>query len=531
MGIAWSGARWRRRLARLCTWLAVASIVAAMTGPSVAVEPTGREGVLELVIDASGSMQAKDVAPTRLKATQRAALRLLDRLPPRLRVGLIGFSTTAGTQALPTTDRDALRGRIATLRASGSTAVDQALQHALEDIRMSHPAAPAWMLLISDGTSLMPGNPAVVARLAAARHVQVLAVALGRPDATVTVRDPFGDLQRVPIPPDLFTLTRIASVTGGHAVGARSEPELEAALDGLILSTGLDDAEQRDLTLLLAAGALLLLAVGRALTPARPASGPNDRRPVARRRWRQPVALLVAAGLATVTWTHWLPNGPSLAGAEAAALAKLAAQPTPAPAPPPRPPAPPFVIVTATKADRTIVQQAARLLRTHGALAPQRTTEIRQQHLTPIAELEVSACDVCVTEALTSPGDDTATTNGQKVCEVTLNTPFARQQATRARVPVRMLVAMAMLHEQELCLHTRVSYAGEQRLAKELHNPLLLDLLYAQIEAGQHDWNTVHEAVVILRDHGELAFQRHDDIKRRHLSDLRGLRDWRHHRL
>jgi Ca-activated chloride channel family protein len=353
LGIAWSGARWRRRLARLCAALAVAAIVVAATRPFVAVEPTGREGVLELVIDASGSMQAKDVAPTRLKATQRAALRLLDRLPPRLRVGLISFSATAGTQALPTTDRDALRGRIATLRASGSTAVDQGLQRALDDIRMSHPAAPAWMLLISDGTSLQPGNPAVAARLAAARRVQVLAVALGRPDATVTVRDPFGDLQRVPIPPDLFTLTRIASVTGGHAVGARSEPELDAALDDLIVSTGLDDAEQRDLTLLLAAAALLLLAIGRALTPTRPALGPNDRRPVPRGRWRQPVALLVAAGLATVTWTHWLPSGPSPASARSAVLAKLAAQPAPAPAPapPPPPPAPPFVTSQLTASD------------------------------------------------------------------------------------------------------------------------------------------------------------------------------------
>jgi hypothetical protein len=62
------------------------------------------------------------------------------------------------------------------------------------------------------------------------------------------------------------------------------------------------------------------------------------------------------------------------------------------------------------------------------------------------------------------------------------------------------------------------AFATEQRLAGKLHEPRLLDLLYAQIDAGEGDWDTVEQAVVILRDHGELAFQRRGEIRRRNLN-------------
>jgi Ca-activated chloride channel family protein len=518
--IAWSGARRRPRLARLCTCLAVAGVVAAMAQPSVAVAPTQREGILELVIDVSGSTSADDVAPTRLAAIQGVIVRLLDKVPRRVRVGLVSFSDRGRSLALPTADRGAVRRQIGALSALGGTSIDDALRHALNDIGSSHPPAPAQVLLISDGASTAGGDPVDVARIAAARHVQVLTIALGTPDGTVSVVDETGKPRRVPIPPDPVQLNRIAAASGGRAVVARSASELATAVEDLLVPAILGP-DQRDLTLLFAAVALLLLAIGRTLTPSPRVSAAASGAPLPAVvwRWTLPVALVVGAAAATAGWARLLPGGFSPANDRAAAIAGLAPQPLPvAPAPPSI--SPPFVTVAATKADRTLVQQAGRLLRGQGALAPQRTTEIRRRHLTPIAELEVSACDVCVTGALTSPGSGNSTIGGQTVCEMTLNTPFARRQAMRARVPVRMLVAMAMLHEQELCLHTRVPYASEQRLAAKLHNPLLLDLLYAQIEAGQHDWNTVLEAVVILRDHGELAFQRHDDIKRRHLNQV-----------
>src|SRR5262245_66579673 len=109
--------------------------------------------------------------------------------------------------------------------------------------------------------------------------------------------------------------------------------------------------------------------------------------------------------------------------------------------------------------------------------------------------------------------------NGYPVCDALLHTPVIRTQARRAGVPAKLLAAMVLLYEQELCLHnphsTMPVFDAVQRLASNLHDPLLFDLLYAQIDAGGRDWRIVEQAVVILREHGELAAQRHDEISRR----------------
>jgi Ca-activated chloride channel homolog len=170
------------RLARLCRYLAVAGIVLAAARPAVDVQPAGRAGTLELVVDVSGSTMADDVAPTRLQAIEQAAMRVLDRVPADLRVGLVSFATEAETLVRPTTDRALVGQRIAGLQANGGTAIGDALQQALDDVRASSPAARgAAVLLFSDGANSTGHDPEVPAATAAARHIPVLAVAVATP--------------------------------------------------------------------------------------------------------------------------------------------------------------------------------------------------------------------------------------------------------------------------------------------------------------------------------------------------------------
>ena len=130
----------------------------------------------------------------------------------------------------------------------------------------------------------------------------------------VIVPDATGGPRRIPVPPDLVQLSRIAEAAGGHAVGARSAPELETALDNLLRRTGLG-SEQRDLTMLFAAGALLLLAIGRLLVPSRRTAGGGRAGALATLgRWTSPLALLVAAGVIAAAWTQLLPTGPATDG-------------------------------------------------------------------------------------------------------------------------------------------------------------------------------------------------------------------------
>ncbi len=97
--IGWAPPRLRRLAARLCIGLAVASLVLAAARPLASAQPVRPDAVVELVIDVSGSTNADDLPPTRAAAMQRAALRLLDRVVPGARLGLVTFSGTATAQA------------------------------------------------------------------------------------------------------------------------------------------------------------------------------------------------------------------------------------------------------------------------------------------------------------------------------------------------------------------------------------------------------------------------------------------------
>jgi Ca-activated chloride channel family protein len=526
--IARWGAGWRRRVAGACVWLAVAGVVLAASQPSLGDRTAGRKEILELVVDVSGSTQATDVIPTRLSAIQGSLLRLLDQLPPRVRVGAVSFSGSATNLTRPTSDRDAARGKILSLSADGPTAIGDALKLALAEVQAARPALPATVLLVSDGTNTQGSNPAEAARKAQALHVRILAVAVGRPDGTVEIPDEqSGQLVRVPVPPDPAQLSSIAGPTGGRAAQARSAAELDAAVHDLASQAGLI-GDPRELTLLFAAAALLLLAIAGALSPRR-RPAPDTRLGRLAAVWppAPSAALLLAAARAVTAWSLWVPPSPPSKPTKPGAAAAAAVIVTPSPKQPVLQP-PPFISINATRRDRVLLEQAAALLRRHGELAAQRQAEITRRHLNQVAALSLSACDVCKGGPLTVNGGY-ETLNGRFLeCATLLNTGFIRQQARRWQLPVPDLVAMAVLHEQELCLQTDHSTTSpvdaEQRFARKLHNSRLFDRFYAQIHAGPRDRQTVEQALAVVRDHGELAFQRRDDLRRRKLNQVDPLR-------
>ena len=56
-----------------------------------------------LAIDTSLSMEATDVAPSRIEAAQQAALSFIEELPPQINVGLVSFDGVARVRVTPTT--------------------------------------------------------------------------------------------------------------------------------------------------------------------------------------------------------------------------------------------------------------------------------------------------------------------------------------------------------------------------------------------------------------------------------------------
>src|SRR6266511_213297 len=87
--------------------------------------PSDRATVI-LVVDVSRSMEARDVKPTRLAAATAAVRTFLDRVPKRLRVGLIAFAGAPAVAAPPTTDHGLVREALDTIQwfpGFGGTAI------------------------------------------------------------------------------------------------------------------------------------------------------------------------------------------------------------------------------------------------------------------------------------------------------------------------------------------------------------------------------------------------------------------------
>ena len=126
----------RRELA--IATLALASLalcLVAVARPQVSRVVAVENATVVLVVDTSRSMLSNDVAPTRLAAAKQAAHSFLDRVPDRLRIGLVTFAGDVTVAAFPTHDREQVRSSVAGItrwNAGGGTAIGDALVRAVE---------------------------------------------------------------------------------------------------------------------------------------------------------------------------------------------------------------------------------------------------------------------------------------------------------------------------------------------------------------------------------------------------------------
>ena len=123
---------WRRHIPAAVAALALAALAVALARPQATIAVPVERASVVLVTDASRSMLATDVDPSRMDAARSAAGAFLDGVPDELRVGAVGFSTTPSSVVAPTQDRERVRAHLASLHADGSTATGDALAQALQ---------------------------------------------------------------------------------------------------------------------------------------------------------------------------------------------------------------------------------------------------------------------------------------------------------------------------------------------------------------------------------------------------------------
>lgn len=151
------GLRSRQLMRQLAVLLAWISLAVAMAGPRILQRIVGGDTshyvTLQVLVDESYSMSARDVLPSRL---QRAVLELHDLIERlhQVRMGIIVYAGHAHVMIPPTSDKTILRQSIAALRVRELPSEGSDLFNALSLARQqlsTSAHAPRAILLISDG--------------------------------------------------------------------------------------------------------------------------------------------------------------------------------------------------------------------------------------------------------------------------------------------------------------------------------------------------------------------------------------------
>ncbi|MFE2015749.1 VWA domain-containing protein [Streptomyces sp. NPDC059491] len=221
----------RKRLATgACALLAALSVALLPTG-AAADEPAKESPKVELVLDVSGSMRAKDIdGKSRMAAAKQAFNEVLDAVPEEVRLGIRtlgadypgqdrkrGCKDTRQLYPVGPLDRTEAKTAVATLAPTGWTPIGPALLGAADDL--GDDGATKRIVLITDGEdTCAPLDPCQVAREIAAKGIHLVIDTLGLvPDAKTRQQ-----------------LTCIAEATGGTYTSVHRTEDLSRRVRQLV---------------------------------------------------------------------------------------------------------------------------------------------------------------------------------------------------------------------------------------------------------------------------------------------------------
>jgi Ca-activated chloride channel homolog len=239
--------RWRRHLPAFALLLGLVAMSLSLARPAMAKEVSDHEAVVMLAVDTSLSMQATDVAPSRVAAAQDAAQAFLQKVPKGVRVGLVSFNNGAQLLVPPTDQTAAVSSAVGRLRLGEGTAIGEAVFTSLDainealkvdakakDSTSSGSAAdgakkPGVIVLMSDGETTVGRSNDEAAAAASTQGRPVYTVAVGTDGGTVTL--PGGSSQSVPV--NRGALQQLATSTGGKYFPAYTSGELKQVYQDL----------------------------------------------------------------------------------------------------------------------------------------------------------------------------------------------------------------------------------------------------------------------------------------------------------
>ncbi len=237
---------WLRHLAVGLSILSLLTLTLAFAKPKDEVSVPRERATIVVTIDVSLSMEAADVAPTRLEAAKLAAADFVNALPEKFNVSLVSFAGSATTLVPPTLDHGAVTAAIASLDLQPSTAIGEGIYTSLAALAQVPPnpddpkaVVPARIVLLSDGKTQV-GRPADgAARVAKAQKVPIYTIAYGTENGFIEVGG-----RREPVPVDHAELARVSRISGGEAYSAASAGELNDVYKDIGSSVGKEKVDK-----------------------------------------------------------------------------------------------------------------------------------------------------------------------------------------------------------------------------------------------------------------------------------------------
>ncbi|MEV8030497.1 VWA domain-containing protein [Streptomyces sp. NPDC002742] len=222
----------RQRLAAgVIALLAALAAGIAFPAGAVADETTATAPKVELLLDVSGSMRARDIdGESRMSAAKQAFNEVLDATPQEVQLGIrtlganypgndrkTGCKDTAQLYPVGTLDRTEAKTAVATLNPTGWTPIGPALLKAADDLNGGE--GTRRIVLISDGEdTCQPLDPCQVAREIAAKGIGLTIDTLGLvPDVKVSKQ-----------------LSCIAEATGGTYTSVEHKEQLSDRVNQLV---------------------------------------------------------------------------------------------------------------------------------------------------------------------------------------------------------------------------------------------------------------------------------------------------------
>jgi Ca-activated chloride channel family protein len=238
--------QWRRHLAVALSLLSLITLTAAFARPNATVEVPRERATVVLVIDASQSMAAVDVAPTRLDAAKKAAITFVQQLPDKYNVSVVSMAGNVSILVPPTLQHDTVETAINSIKLQDSTAIGagidaamRALQQAPKDPSHPNDPAPGAIVLLSDGTNTSGRAPQQAAADAGKAKVPIYTISYGTENGYV---DLDGKRQLVPVDHEL--MAQIAKLSGGQTFDAESLSELNKVYKNIGSQVGYEKADR-----------------------------------------------------------------------------------------------------------------------------------------------------------------------------------------------------------------------------------------------------------------------------------------------